>query len=52
MTSFLFSNTHSMHIKIIIHGSIAMLSLKTTYTLAGFEPGSSVLEPQDITGSA
>jgi hypothetical protein len=34
-------NTQTMRIKSITHNGIAMLSLKTLQTLAGFEPGSS-----------
>jgi hypothetical protein len=36
-------NTQTMHIKSIMHSSIAMISLKPN-TLAGFEPRPSVLE--------
>jgi hypothetical protein len=37
------SKVNTVHMKSIIHDSIAMISLNP-YTLAGFEPGSSVLE--------
>jgi hypothetical protein len=39
---FLFFNTQTMHIKPIVHNSIATRLIP--YTLAGFEPGSFVLE--------
>jgi hypothetical protein len=40
---FLFFKTQTMHIKSMVRNSIAMPS-KKTYTLAGFEPGTSVPE--------
>jgi hypothetical protein len=43
MPLILFLNTQTMHIRKIIHNSIAMFSQKP-YTLAGIEPGSSVPE--------
>jgi hypothetical protein len=41
-------NTHTMHIMSIIHNSIATYVFPKTYTLSGFEPGSSVPEADAV----